>query len=531
MPRWADYGDGSCAHCLAWTNDRAKICNGCKGWRHDHPTVSQCRRCQRQLPLRDGFCRMCTLVLRETEIDISGTALAGGDQLWFGRGLGLSIRSRLAPGSKGRFLAKEKHARAAERARRPTTPHLVQSAQLALFDEPVRDWTRLDPREEYALTPAAQSLLHDFAAYLRRHDVDPRYGGAPSLRTLRVLLAHLGAEAPVRERDVAAIATLSSHHNGRRVIHYLRGRGLLEPDPVRDSDLIRARRLADSLPAPFAGAVHLWIDVLLGQGSRPSPARASATIFGYVWNVAPILLDWADAGITDFREITSEHVAAALHGTAPGRRRSVHPPLRSLFRALRRERRIFRDPARHISLTTAARLPVPLPSDTLKGLLTRVSDARGQLIIALVAIHALAHEDLAPLLLEDLDRTRGRLRVRQRGRPDHYVYLDEVTAELAAAWLRERYRRWPRTANPHLLVSRVSATDETSPRLSTEVTKTVFERAGVTARRLREDRIYDEARHTADPVHLLRFSGCRRVVTVHDPCGMPVLCGMRRVGA
>ncbi|WP_412078722.1 cytochrome P450 [Streptomyces xanthophaeus] len=30
---------------------------------------------------------------------------------------------------------------------------------------------------------------------------------------------------------------------------------------------------------------------------------------------------------------------------------------------------------------------------------------------------------------------------------------------------------------------------------------------------------------------LLRFSGCRRVVTGHDPCGMPVVCVIRRVGA
>lgn len=30
---------------------------------------------------------------------------------------------------------------------------------------------------------------------------------------------------------------------------------------------------------------------------------------------------------------------------------------------------------------------------------------------------------------------------------------------------------------------------------------------------------------------LLRFSACRRLVTVHDPCGMPVLCVIRRVGA
>lgn len=41
--------------------------------------------------------------------------------------------------------------------------------------------------------------------------------------------------------------------------------------------------------------------------------------------------------------------------------------------------------------------------------------------------------------------------------------------------------------------------------MSTEVTKTVFERVGISARKLRGDRIYDEARHTADPVHLMRL--------------------------
>ncbi|MFC9635621.1 hypothetical protein ACFTY8_41935, partial [Streptomyces mirabilis] len=315
------------------------------------------------------------------------------------------------------------------------------------------------------------------------------------------LLAHLGGRAPLRERDVTAIAALSGHHNGRRVIHFLRERELLEAAPARSAELAPAQRLADSLPAPFDGAVHLWIDVLLGLGSRPSPALACATVYVYVYvcNTAPVLNAWAAEGITDLREITSSHITAVLDETEAARRHSVHPPLRSLFRALRRERKIFRDPARHITLTTAPRLPAPLPSDTLKGLLTRVEDARSQLIIALVAIHALTHEDLPRLLLDDLDRARGRLRVRRPGRADHYIYLEEITTALATAWLRQRHHGWPPTTNPHLLVSRISATDPTKPMLSTEVTKTVFERADLPARRLREDRIYDEARHTADP--------------------------------
>ncbi|MFC7265734.1 site-specific integrase [Streptomyces lutosisoli] len=473
-----------------------------------HPEVSEC---QRHLPVKQGKCRFCSLVLKETETDLSGIALIGGDQLWFGRELALRKSDRyLSSGSrndKGRFWIKHRRARDTSLAQRPISPYIVGPAQLELFPTPPRDWGQLNPQDEYALTPTATALLSDFSDYLRDQGVDPSFAGAADLRTLRVLTAQLGAEAPIHEADVKAIATLGGHYNGRRVLCFLRQRCTLKPEPTRDAELIRARNAAASLPAPFAEAVDLWIDVLLGQGSRSNPGLASGTIYSYVQNACPSLKSWADSGITDLREITKKDVEAAIMGLAPARRHSVHPPLRSLFRALRRERKIFRDPARSVSLPAVVKLPTPLPSDRVKGILSKVEDTRSQLIVALVAVHALVHGDLPTLLLEDLDRPRGQLRVRRRGRLDHIVYLDELTAELATAWLRERHRRWSRTGNPHLLVSRVSAADETGPRMSTEVTKTVFERVGISARKLREDRIYDEARHTADPVHLMRLFG------------------------
>jgi hypothetical protein len=39
------------------------------------------------------------------------------------------------------------------------------------------------------------------------------------------------------------------------------------------------------------------------------------------------------------------------------------------------------------------------------------------------------------------------------------------------------------------------------------VTREPFRRLGIPAGKLREDRIYDEARHTADPVGLMRMFG------------------------
>ncbi|MCX4834345.1 hypothetical protein OG746_37095 [Streptomyces sp. NBC_01016] len=508
MPR--RQGDGSCAHCLAWANDRLTLCHGCCGWRQLHPEVSDCERCGRRLPLSSRKCRFCTLLLRETAADVSGIALTGGDQLWFGGEFALRMSDRyLSAGgsSRGRFQVKERRMRATVRDERPVSPHLVDPAQLELFPAPPRTWARLNPEDEYALTTEAKALRDDFADYLRRNGVDPRFAGGGSLRTLRTLTGRLGVAAPLREADVKAIATLSENHNGRRVICFLRLHGLLEPEPIRKAELIRARTLASSLSAPFAAAVHLWIDVLLGQGHQPSPALAPVTIYGDVWNVVPTLKLWAISGITDLKEVTTDDITAALTDMPPARRRAAHVPLRSLFRALRRERRIFRDPARGVSLPQAVKLPTPLPSDTLKGLLGKAGDARSKFIVALVAVHALTHADMLPLLLEDLDRVRGRLRVRRPGRRDHIVYLDEITTELATAWLRERHRRWPQTTSPYLLVSRVSAADEAGPMMTKEVTKEVFARVGITAGKLREDRIYDEARYTDDPVHLMRTFG------------------------
>jgi hypothetical protein len=45
----------------------------------------------------------------------------------------------------------------------------------------------------------------------------------------------------------------------------------------------------------------------------------------------------------------------------------------------------------------------------------------------------------------------------------HTVYLDELTHALAIEWTRERHRLWPLAANPYLLVSQVTAADQTRP--------------------------------------------------------------------
>lgn len=94
--------------------------------------------------------------------------------------------------------------------------------------------------------------------------------------------------------------------------------------------------------------------------------------------------------------------------------------------------------------------------------------------------------------------------------PGDALITSSIPTSSSPSWRQygcERLCCRPRTTNPHLLVSRVSAADEAGPNISTEVTKTVFEWVGISASRLRQDRIYDEARRTADPVHLIPMFG------------------------
>jgi integrase len=147
---------------------------------------------------------------------------------------------------------------------------------------------------------------------------------------------------------------------------------------------------------------------------------------------------------------------------------------------------------RGICVAAVERLPAPLPSDRLCGLLDQADGAMARLVVALVAIHALRKTELTQLHLADLDLARGRLTVhRSAGR--HIVYLDRLTHSLAVAWLGERRQRWPGTSNPYLLVSQKSAVDSTQSPVTVPVIDRCFWRLGVRPSQLRADRILDEA--------------------------------------
>jgi hypothetical protein len=410
------------------------------------------------------------------------TAGQSWSQLWFGGDFALKLHHRV--GDLG-YMVSHQRARRRAAARRspqqPVSPHLLNPAQCVLL-EARRDWSCISVGSlEYlpSLTPSAQALPDDFQRCARGRHWDEQLRRLAA-RSLRIVLAWVGADAPLHEADIRSLPTDRPGTNARRVVQFLAERALLIPDPDRQVDPHeraiehRMQTLTDGI----AEELRRWVHVLRGEGHRPHH-------LGYAY---PVLQLWVTEH-DSLREITPQHIDSAMEGlTDPANDRLT--ALRSLFRALKQERLIFRDPTRSFTLVAITRLPTPMPTDRLRGLIDRATGPMAQLVVALVAIHGLGKREITRLLLADLDLAQAKLVVHRAG-GRHVVYVDELTHQLATAWLRERHRRWPMTANPHLLVSQQTVDMDTRQSISSMVVNDVFRPLNVTPSALRQDRILD----------------------------------------
>ncbi|MFJ5044528.1 hypothetical protein [Streptomyces sp. NPDC088719] len=181
---------------------------------------------------------------------------------------------------------------------------------------------------------------------------------------------------------------------------------------------------------------------------------------------------------------------------------------RNAYGGERPYRVVFHDPARSATFSFRVAVRRPVPSDRLVGLIDRVLTATGRVAVALTAIHPLRAHTVRGTPLSDLNRSKGTLGVRgASGRQARLVHLDDFTLSLIATVLKERAARWPHSTNPHLLVTRVTAHDPAGPPMSHKAFQYFFRCLGINAEQVRIDRILDEARATADPVHLMTVFG------------------------
>ncbi|MGW6976393.1 hypothetical protein [Streptomyces sp. NPDC054952] len=169
-----------------------------------------------------------------------------------------------------------------------------------------------------------------------------------------------------------------------------------------------------------------------------------------------------------------------------------------MFKTLKSQRLLFANPARGVSLgAKPSSVPRPLSPEAIHTIAAVAdSDPALKLLIALIGIHALYPHQARALPLTAIDFTRGRLSLDDVDHP-----LDDFTRQAAANYTRLRHERWPRTRNPHLFIS--SQTAHTRTPVAIGWMQPLLRGLPVTAQRLREDRILEEAAVTgADPQHL-----------------------------
>ncbi|MFV5997456.1 hypothetical protein ACNPQM_34980 [Streptomyces sp. NPDC056231] len=258
------------------------------------------------------------------------------------------------------------------------------------------------------LSEEARRLVEEFdQLILDRRTPDYR----KNIRTLTILVHWLGAENAILERDVHDLASCSATLAAKPVCQFLRSHGLLIDDPHRRQDVNLAwiQVAISVLPDPLASEIHAWVTLLRSQGRREGEVRDYRSIRRYLAHIEPVLTTWTAAGVTTLRKITTDHIEAVVSGLSGRERLQVAVSLRSLFKALKRERMVFRDPTRQLSVGHLKGLPQSVRSDLLAGLMGHAKSPLSRLVIALVAVHALPGEELRTVRTTDLNLARGTL--------------------------------------------------------------------------------------------------------------------------
>lgn len=474
-PRAPQY-PGSCRDCYAWgVNREGKWrCWGCRTWRTKFP-LGECTCCGRTIPVRDGACRLCwrqAASLRWTKTGLSmAEANRHGQQLFLANmhHRGRPDRAVVLPASNP------------EGAVTAPLPRPVLHRQLALLDLP-RDLVA-GHRAGFPPPPqpdTAAILIAEMRDHARRHG----WGDHTMKRAHRGIEILLGlVDTPGAPIPTTVIYQLPAIDLPARLLHeFLDQFGLVEDDRTPAIHRWLTGQLT-GLPEPMASELRQWATIQWdGHNKVPrSRARAQNTVRIKLRWALPTLRDWASQGVTSLREISREHVVAALPESGNDRF-TVASGLHTIFKVLKAHKVVFVDPTARVRMGGAEqRVPLPANISILREGL-RSPDPTRSVMTALLAFHGLRPGQLRGLLLTDIRDGRLYLGGDARGIP----LAGPVRVRLAA-YLDYRNTRWPHTANAHLFIHYRTALG----------TRPVGNRwpalvLGLPARDLRTDRILDE---------------------------------------
>ncbi|MEV0006473.1 hypothetical protein AB0H28_29925 [Micromonospora sp. NPDC050980] len=471
----------SCGDCLAWgvTRRRDWICQGCAAWRIRFPTSQRCRCCQRWVPVNlRGDCRLCmrqaNLVRPKHQRNDVLRANRYGQQLF----LADLFRQKRPEPKPVALPARPRHYPVAHRqlVLLPTEPDLAAGRRGGFAEPPLPDLASyLDD------VLVAHATAHGWAK-----------GTVVSARSaIRILLATQQTPgAPITASDVTKLRTIELSST-RNVTTILRIAGMLHDDREPSINAWFRAQQRD-IATPMADELRLWFEMLRDGSTTPprSRPRTRRTVTSLVSFAVGALRDFSCAGHQSLRTIDRQAVLDVLPTDAPRRDKTL-TSLRSLFRYLKARRVIFTNPTTRIrSVPVQLREVLPIDLDPVRDAITSDNPLRAALA-ALIAFHALRPHQVVAIQLHEI--RDGRLHL-----PDRTIPLATPVRQRLAAWLDERQRRWPNTANPHLFLNHYNAT-RTAPASTNWITKTI----GVSAQALRMDRILHEAITTAGDVRRL----------------------------
>lgn len=502
----------SCEQCFTWGVLRGRLCRGCGNFAIKY-AVGPCRTCRSRVPICNGVCRLCRkqagLVAgpdNKVAVDLS-VAATTGQQLFFAnmeRALHLQRRTSRTP------LAAPGTQQWPPLTAVPHAAAVTQRSQGLLFD-PARDCRGASSRN-----PARDPRFLDLAL---RHatEVAERRGWPPRTvqqvrRGLRMLASCHDPGEPIKASTVTALSLVGVP--GLRVLEVLTALGsdVLFEDRI-DSLTVWITEQFRALPPPMRQELSSWT-TLMRNGSPRRRALHRSTVFTRLAAIAPFLLGTATR-YTSLRQVTRDDVVDWLEGRK--HRTTDATALRDLFRTLKSQRLVFTNPTSRIHVAAPHQ---STPSSLSPDSLTQLGDAAIRnpplrVVLALIGVHALQPIQVRRLSLEHLDLPNQRLRI---GAIDRAV--DPFTASAVTDYLDYRHQRWPHTSNQHLLLTRRTA-HEQGP-VSEYWLASLFRDLPVTLRRLREDRILEEARAAGgDPLHIATMfgmsgkAGLRYASTVH----------------
>jgi site-specific recombinase XerC len=239
--------------------------------------------------------------------------------------------------------------------------------------------------------------------------------------------------------------------------------------------------------------LRAWFEIMRDGSAVPprcKPRNPDTIRLKLRWAL-PSLRAWAASGHASLREITREEVIVALPPSGTPRA-TAGADLRSVFTILKAKKVVFTNPTAGIRTgSPETREPLPAAVSQLRQALAADDDPLRAAAAALLAYCGLEPRQLPRLLLIDI--CDGRLHL-----PGRTVPLADPVLDRVAAWLDERQRCWPMTANPHLFINKQNAT-----RTSAVQADWITKRLGTSAQTIREDRIPDEAQASRGDVRRL----------------------------